>query len=87
MTTSYTFETSSTFTVAHARKLAAKVVADMYQCRQFYGQPSQADITDFNDELVVMLACHYVKDYEFGFKINNNRVWSSGSNTRPDSAI
>lgn len=66
MTSSYT--TNETFTVAHARKLAGKVSADISQCRLFYGQPSETDIEDYRDELVAMLAGGYIDRYEFGYK-------------------
>lgn len=74
MTTSYS--TSETFTLTHARHLASKVVADMYQCHRFYGEPSESMIPRYQDELIVMLAGRYVKDYEFGFKHNGQRVVS-----------
>ena len=74
MTTSYS--ASETFTLTHARHLASKVVADMYQCFRFYGEPSEAAISKYQNELIVMLAGRYVKDYEFGFKLNGQRLVS-----------
>ena len=74
MTNSYS--TSETFTLTHAKHLASKVVSDLYQCRKFYGEPSEAQIARYQDELIVMLAGGYVKDYEFGFKKNDLRVVS-----------
>lgn len=69
----YSYTTNETFTVAHARKLAGKVSADMSQCRFFYEKPSEANIVRFRDELVVMLAGEYVDRYEFGFKTADDR--------------
>lgn len=69
----YSYTTSDTFTVAHARKLAGKVSADMSQCRLFYGQPSEAEVANYRDELVAMLAGMYVERYEFGFKTSDDR--------------
>jgi hypothetical protein len=66
MADSYT--NSESFTVTHARKLAAKVTADMYNCYQHYGSPPPGDIDRFNQELVVMLSNKYVSVYEFGFQ-------------------
>lgn len=76
MTSSYT--TTETFNVTHARKLAAKVVADMHQCNLLYGRgPSTTDIAAYEAELVVLLAGGYVSAYEFGFKtVDNRRVLS-----------
>jgi hypothetical protein len=77
MTVSYTYATTDTFTLTHARKLAAKVTADLHQCRRFYGSPtSEVDITAYNEELVVMLAGGYISSYEFGYRANGQRVVS-----------
>jgi hypothetical protein len=66
MADSYT--NSESFTVTHARRLAAKVTADMYNCCQHYGSPSPDDRDRFTQELVVMLSNKYVSVYEFGFQ-------------------
>lgn len=65
---SYSYTTSQSFTIIHARKLAAKVSADMEQCRRLYGYPSAAAIANYQEELTVMLHGGYVSEYEFGFK-------------------
>jgi hypothetical protein len=84
MTGSYSV--SQTFTLTHAKHLASKVVSDLYQCRNFYGEPSEAMIAKYQDELIVMLAGGYVKQYEFGFKQNDQRVvsWQYGVNASGD---
>jgi hypothetical protein len=66
MADSYT--NSESFTVTHARKLAAKVTADMYNCYQHYGSPPRSDIERYTQELVAMLSNKYVSVYEFGFQ-------------------
>ena len=71
MTSSYT--TTESFTVVHARKLAAKVSADMDQCRRLYGLPSETDIARYQEELIVLLHGGYVSEYEFGFKTSDDR--------------
>jgi hypothetical protein len=73
MTTSYSYTTSETFTLTHARRLAAKVAADMHQCRLFYGYPTDAKIKDYEQELVMLLHGGYVESYEFGFKTKDGR--------------
>src|SRR4051794_27015052 len=70
---SYSYTTSETFTIAHARRLAAKVSADMEQCRRLYGKPSAANIAEYQEELTVMLHGGYVSEYEFGFKTADDR--------------
>ncbi|EAR25266.1 hypothetical protein A20C1_01721 [marine actinobacterium PHSC20C1] len=74
MTGSYSV--SQTFTLTHAKHLASKVVSDLYQCRNFYGEPSEAQIARYQEELIVMLAGGYVKEYEFGFKKRDQRIVS-----------
>lgn len=73
---SYSFTQSETFSIVHARKLAAKVAADMHLCAQFYGQPSEQNIRYYAEELAQYLNKGYVEEYEFGFKKNNRRIVS-----------
>jgi hypothetical protein len=75
---SNTFTTTSTFTRTHAKHLAAKVIADLYQCHILYDRPSVGDIVDYEAELIEMLANEYVAAYEFGFKKDGRRIvsWS-----------
>jgi hypothetical protein len=70
---SYSYTTTESFTIAHARRLAAKVSADMEQCRRLYGKPSAANIAEYQEELTVMLHGGYVSEYEFGFKTTEDR--------------
>src|SRR5262245_45370402 len=71
---SYTY--SSTFTRTHAKQLASKVVADLYQCHLLYDHPSSGSIEAYEEELTTLLADGYVETYEFGFKSNEKRVLS-----------
>ncbi len=76
MSYSYTASATDTFSLTHAKKLAAKVTADLHQCGRLYGWPPEGDISDYNEELVIMLAGEYVSSYEFGFQRNDRRVVS-----------
>ena len=49
---SYSYTTTESFTRTHACRLAAKVAADMHQCQQFYGYPTNAKIKDFEQEQI-----------------------------------
>ena len=71
-----TVTATQTFTRTHAKYLASKVVADLYQCARLYGKPSSNDVADYQAELVELLAGGYVAEYEFGFKKNGKRVAS-----------
>lgn len=68
---SYSYTTTETFTLTNAKRLAAKVTADMHQSHRLYGAPSLADIEEYQQELTVMLNDGYLKTYEFGFKDGN----------------
>jgi hypothetical protein len=71
---SYTY--SSTFTRTHAKQLASKVTADLYQSYLLYDQPSAGSIEAYEEELTTLLADGYVETYEFGFKADEKRVLS-----------
>jgi hypothetical protein len=73
---SYSFTTTATFTRTHAKQLAAKVIADLYQCSVLYDSPSASSIPDYETELIEMLAFEYVDRYEFGFKKDGKRIVS-----------
>jgi hypothetical protein len=73
MTMSYSYTISETFTLTDAKRLAGKVIADMHQCRRFYGDPPDDHISEFQEELVVLLAGRYVTSYEFGYKTSDER--------------
>ena len=91
MSTSFSYSASTTFTITHARHLASKVAADMRQLNLHYGYPLLSTISDYEEELAVLLRDGYVEQYEFGFKRNNMRVISCqyspselyGSDDRP----
>lgn len=71
-----TLAASQSFTRTHAKYLASKVVADLYQCARLYGRPSTDSIPDYEAELVELLVGGYVDEYEFGFKRDDKRVVS-----------
>ena len=82
-----TFTTSATFTRTHAKHLAAKVIADLYQCSVFYDRPAADDIGEYETELIEMLANEYVDTYEFGFKSNGKRLLSWHYAVGPDGGL
>ena len=90
---SYTLTASDTFTVTHARHLAAKVATDLKRIQRFYGQPSDAMIAKYEEEVVQLLKKGYLGAVTYGFK--RNGLWitptlkytaselSSGTNDDP----
>lgn len=88
---SFSFSKTATFTIVHARQLAAKAAADMHLCALYYGRPSEQEIREYAEELAQYLNAGYLEEYEFGFKKNGQRVvsWryrvdSSGNLTTDD---
>lgn len=78
---SYSYTTTESFTLTHARRLAAKVAADMHQCQRFYGHPTDTQIENYRQELIVLLHGGYIKSYEFGFQTKDERRVVSWSYT------
>lgn len=68
------FTYTETFTLAHAKELSAKVVADLYQCSLLYDRPAAVGIASYRDELTVLLSRGFVEAYEFGFTENGRRL-------------
>ena len=50
MSTAIQFPTPTTFTVTHARHMAAKVATDLKRMQRLYGSPSDAEIADYEAE-------------------------------------
>ncbi len=65
---SYTYTESSTFTVTHARHMAAKIATDLKRIQRFYGEPSDADIAGYEEEAVALMKAGYLSHVSYGFK-------------------
>ena len=59
MSYSYSLSESETFTVTHARHMAAKVATDLKRMQRFYGSPSDSEITDYEAEVTAFLKAGY----------------------------
>ena len=68
MSYSSTFTESSTFTVTHARHMAAKVSTDLVRMQRFYYSPSDADIDAYEVEVIALLKAGYLGRIWYGFK-------------------
>jgi hypothetical protein len=53
MSYSFSYTESSTFTVTHARHMAAKVATDLKRMQRLYGIPSDESIASFEAEVSV----------------------------------
>jgi len=64
---SYTITESTTFTVTHARHMAAKISADLKRMQRFYGYPSDSDIVNYESEVIELLKAGYFGTLTVGF--------------------
>lgn len=71
---SYSITASTTFTVTHARHMAAKVAADLKRMQRFYGCPSDTDIVNYESEIIELLKAGYLGTLTVGFKRNNQWI-------------
>ncbi len=68
MSYSYTTSQTETFTVTHARHMAAKVATDLKRMQRFYGKPSDNSIADYEEEVTAMLKAGYLETVTYGYK-------------------
>lgn len=66
-TESSTSTKSSTFTVTHARHMAAKVATDLKRMQRFYRFPNDAWINAFEKEVIELLRAGYLETVWYGF--------------------
>lgn len=74
MSYSLSYTESTTFTVTHARHMAAKVATDLKRMQRFYGSPSDAKIAEFEAEATEMLRAGYLKAVTYGFRKDGNWI-------------
>ncbi len=68
MSYSFTLTETTTFTVTHARHMAAKVATDLKRMQRFYGWLSDNDIADYETEIIALLKGGYLREVTYGFK-------------------
>jgi hypothetical protein len=74
MSYSATVTETTTFTITHARHMAAKVAADLKRMQRFYGKPSDASIAAYEEEVVELLKAGYLGSVWYGFKRNGEFI-------------
>ncbi|HPH06707.1 MAG TPA: hypothetical protein PL131_12625 [Methylotenera sp.] len=74
MSLSITTSNSTSFTVTHARHLAAKVATDLKRLQRFYGGVTDTRIQDFETEVTELLKSGYLDTVTYGFKKNDNWI-------------
>ena len=68
MSYSYTGTESKTFTITHARHMAAKIATDLKRVQRLYGEPNDNDIADYEQEAIALMKAGYLKTVWYGFK-------------------
>jgi hypothetical protein len=68
MATSFTFSESASFTVTHARHIAAKVATDLKRMQRLYGSPSDLSIAGYEAELIELMKADYLGTVTYGFR-------------------
>lgn len=71
---SYSITESTTFTITHARHMAAKVSADLKRMQRFYGHPSDTAIAIYESEVTELLKAGYLGTLTVGFKRNDQWI-------------
>jgi hypothetical protein len=68
MTSSFTLTESATFTVTHARHMAAKVATDLKRMQRLYDSPSDTSIANFEAEVIALLKAGYLGTVTYGYR-------------------
>jgi len=68
MSYSHTATESATFTITHARHMAAKIATDLKRVQRFYGEPSDSDIEKYELEATELMKAGYLKYVWYGFQ-------------------
>jgi hypothetical protein len=74
MSYAYTVTEAKTFTLTHARHLAAKVAADLKRMQRFYGAPDDARIARLEGEITELLRQGYLDTVTYGFQRNGDWI-------------
>lgn len=74
MSSSFTVTETTTFTLTHAKYMAAKVATDLKRMQRFYGYPSDSSIADYETEVTELLKGGYLGTLTLGFKRNGQWI-------------
>jgi len=74
MSASYSYTESTTFTVTHARHMAAKVATDLKRVQRLYGLPSDTRIAQLEAEAIALIKAGYFGTVTYGFQRDGNWI-------------
>jgi hypothetical protein len=65
---------TATFTVTHARHMAAKVATDLKRMQRLYGRPYDIDIAHYEAEVIELLKEGYLGTVTYGWRRGGNWI-------------
>ena len=68
MSYSDTITETTTFTLTHAKHMAAKVATDLKRVQRLYGRPNDAEIADYETEVIELLKAGYLGTVTYGYR-------------------
>lgn len=68
MTSSYTLSGTVTFTLTHAKHIAARVATDLKRIQRLYGSPGDEWITAYEAEAIELMKAGYLGTVTYGFQ-------------------
>ncbi len=74
MSYSYTLSELITFTVTHAKHMAAKVATDLKRLQRLYGKPCDIDLVHYEIEVIELLKYNYLGTVTYGFRRGGNWI-------------
>lgn len=74
MSYSYTLAETTSFTVTHAKHMAAKVATDLKRLQRLYGKPSDVDLANYEAEVTELLKGGYLGTVTYGFRRDGNWI-------------
>jgi hypothetical protein len=74
MSYSFTIAETESFTITHARRMAAKVATDLKRVQRLYGDPSDARIANYETEITLLLKEGYLETVTYGYQRDGNWI-------------
>lgn len=74
MSYSFTSSESTTFTLTHAKHIAAKVATDLKRIQRLYGAPSDQTISAYEAEVTELLKAGYLDAVTYGYQRNGSWI-------------
>ncbi len=87
MSDSYTYNQTESFTLTHAKHIAAKVSTDLFRFTRFYKNPTVEEINNYEIELVALLNGGYLEKVIYGFHRNGKWVEALMYQALPDGTL